>query len=81
MKILKFGGSSVSSFENFQRVKNIIVSTREPVLVVVSALQGVTDQLIAISEEAAKGKKSYKLNLSSLLDRHLELLTEIKINV
>ena len=81
MKILKFGGSSVSSFENFQRVKNIIVSTREPVLVVVSALQGVTDQLIAISEEAAKGKKSYKLNLSSLLDRHLELLTEIKKSV
>ena len=49
MKILKFGGSSVGTPESILRVKEIVSSRQEPSIVVVSALGGVTDQLIRAS--------------------------------
>ena len=46
MKVLKFGGTSVANAENIQKTVNIIKRSSEPKIVVVSALGGVTDQLI-----------------------------------
>lgn len=47
MKVLKFGGTSVGSVESMSSVKHIVESCREPVIVDVSALGGITDKVIA----------------------------------
>jgi aspartokinase/homoserine dehydrogenase 1 len=48
MKVMKFGGTSVGSPESLQQVKSIIINEEEPVIVVVSALDGVTDMRLWI---------------------------------
>ena len=60
MKILKFGGSSVGTPESILRVKEIVSSRQEPSIVVVSALGGVTDQLIRASKLAAAGDAAFR---------------------
>ena len=70
---MKFGGSSVGSVESVQKVKAIIESTAEPVVVVVSALGGVTDQLIHISKLASQGHTGYEKELFQLQKRHLTM--------
>ena len=48
MKVLKFGGSSVASVETIAKVKSIVEqNTETPIIVVVSALGGVTDHLLS----------------------------------
>ena len=46
MKVLKFGGTSVGTVEALRNVKYIVEHQDEPVVVVVSALGGLTDSLI-----------------------------------
>lgn len=70
MKVLKFGGSSVATAENILKVKSIIHSQEEACIVVVSALGGVTDQLISISALAESGDSAYKLELQNIRERH-----------
>ena len=55
MKVLKFGGTSVGTVESLQHVKRIVESSDEPVIVVVSALGGITDQLINTAKLAVNG--------------------------
>ena len=79
MKVLKFGGSSVG---NPERIKNVIdlfleASKEESLVVVVSAFQGVTDQLIQLGRSASKGDESYLQNLSVLKDRHEETIRKL----
>ena len=50
MKVLKFGGSSVGTANSILSVKRIVEAVNEPVIVVVSALGGITDQLINTSK-------------------------------
>jgi aspartokinase/homoserine dehydrogenase 1 len=59
MKVLKFGGSSVGSPENILRVKSIVENQVEPSIIVVSAFQDVTDQLIKVSKLAMERAKQY----------------------
>ncbi|MEG1546372.1 MAG: hypothetical protein RR371_03885, partial [Bacteroides sp.] len=47
MKVMKFGGTSVGSVNSILEVKKIVEAAQEPVIVVVSALGGITDQLIS----------------------------------
>ena len=49
MKVLKFGGTSVGSVNSILTVKKIVEAVDEPVIVVVSALGGVTDKLLTTS--------------------------------
>jgi bifunctional aspartokinase / homoserine dehydrogenase 1 len=72
MKILKFGGSSVANAERIQKVLKLVSenSKQERIAVVVSAFQGVTDQLIEIGKKASNGDASYLEGLSALKDRH-----------
>ena len=72
MKVLKFGGSSVGSPESIQKVRNIALSQSEPSIIVVSALGGVTDMLLQISEMAREGDDSYKELLEGLRERITE---------
>ena len=46
MKVLKFGGTSVGSVNSILSVKKIVEAIEEPVIVVVSALGGITDKLL-----------------------------------
>lgn len=70
MKVLKFGGSSVGNPEGIRNLKNIICGCEEPVIVVVSALGGVTDLLLSTARAAAKGDDSYRDGFRSLVKRH-----------
>ena len=70
MKILKFGGSSVGTPESILRVKEIVSSRPEPSIVVVSALGGVTDQLIRASRLAEQGDVSFREEIAQLRGRH-----------
>ena len=77
MKVLKFGGSSVGSTASILNVKKIVESTPHPVAVIVSALGGVTDQLIEISAKAAAGDESYKELVNALILRHHAMVEEV----
>jgi aspartokinase/homoserine dehydrogenase 1 len=70
MKVLKFGGSSVGNSERIRLVKKIAGSEPLPLVVVVSAFQGVTDSLKNISESAAGHDAGYKVFLDDLIRKH-----------
>jgi len=74
MKVLKFGGTSVGSVNGILSVKKIVEEQDEPVIVVVSALSGITDQLYNITKLACDGDKSYLADYESMLARHLEVI-------
>lgn len=77
MKVLKFGGTSVGSVESILNVKKIVESRNEPVIVVVSALGGVTDQLIRTAKMAKDGKAEYILDYNSMLTRHIAMIDAV----
>ena len=66
MKVLKFGGTSVGSVESILSVKKIVEAEKEPVVVVVSALGGITDKLIKTSKLALAGDCLTSLSLMRL---------------
>ena len=74
MKVLKFGGTSVGSVESILTVKKIVESIEEPVIVVVSALGGITDKLLNTSALAAKGDLGYEKELLEIVTRHLNVI-------
>lgn len=78
MVVHKFGGTSVGDAQRFAEVADIIVEHHKraaEIVVVVSAMSGVTDQLIAGARAAAEGKAgAYREIKASLLDRHLEVV-------
>jgi aspartokinase/homoserine dehydrogenase 1 len=74
MKVLKFGGTSVGSVNSILNVKNIVESVHEPVIVVVSALGGITDKLIYTSKLAADGDESYEKEYREIVNRHIEMV-------
>ncbi|MCR4860446.1 MAG: bifunctional aspartate kinase/homoserine dehydrogenase I [Bacteroidales bacterium] len=73
MNILKFGGTSVGTPESILKVKEIVSSRKDPCIVVVSALSGVTDQLIRASRLAAAGDTAFRTELVQLRGRHHEV--------
>lgn len=74
MKVLKFGGTSVGSVNSILSVKKIVEAIEEPVIVVVSALGGITDKLLATSAMAAKGDVTYEIEFSNIISRHLDVI-------
>ena len=74
MKVLKFGGTSVGTVESILNVKKIVEAIDEPVIVVVSALGGITDKLLQTSALAAKGDIAYEKELSGIIARHLDVI-------
>jgi aspartokinase/homoserine dehydrogenase 1 len=95
MKILKFGGTSVGSVESIQTLLNILkeeVNVADKPVIVLSAMSGVTNLLINMAEEAAKGN-DFAAQLADLEKRHFDVvkglleirdqnpaLTRLKIN-
>ena len=74
MKVLKFGGSSVGSVHSILSVKKIVEAVEEPVIVVVSALGGITDKLIKTSQMAADGDAAYEKEYRDIVNRHIEMV-------
>lgn len=74
MKVLKFGGSSVGSPESIKKVIEIVNNQPSDTIIVVSAFQGVTDQILRISEDAFNGKEEYKIEAEAIRNRHLEAI-------
>lgn len=70
MKVLKFGGTSVGTVDSLNNVKKIVESLSEPAVVVVSALGGLTDRLIATARKAADGNDSYREDMEAIRLRH-----------
>ena len=69
---MKFGGTSVGSVSSILKVKAIVEAVEEPVIVVVSALGGITDQLLNTSRLAAQGDCTYEKEYGQILSRHIE---------
>src|SRR5688500_3176293 len=93
MKVLKFGGSSVSSPQRIKDVIEIIIRSKEKntrlsgskvpthdIAVVFSAFGGTTDRLIELGALASSGNEGYKELLKELEKRHLDAVKEL-INV
>ena len=82
MKLMKFGGTSVGSPESLQLVKQIIEKEKEkePVIVVVSALDGVTDRLLLASDFALNSNPGYKTLLEEIIVRHEEIIEKVVIS-
>ena len=77
MKVLKFGGSSVGTPEHILVVKSIVERQLEPSIIVVSAFQDVTDQLIKVSQLATERNEAYKDLLSEIEQRHYQTVKEL----
>lgn len=74
MKVLKFGGTSVGSVNGILSVKKIVEAENEPVIVVVSALSGITDQLYKVAKLASEGDESYLAEYEEIVARHVEVI-------
>ena len=72
MKVLKFGGTSVGSVESILSLKAIVEkeAQKQPVIIVVSALGGITDKLLATSQLALKGDEAWKEEFQAMEDSH-----------
>lgn len=77
MKVMKFGGTSVGSVDSILSVKKIVEAVKEPVIVVVSALGGITDKLINTSKMAASGNAAYETEFREIVCRHIEMIKQV----
>jgi len=79
MKVLKFGGTSVGSVESVLSLKRIVEKEAKhgPVVVVVSALSGVTDKLLSISQLALKSDEHWRDEFQILIERHHQMIDTI----
>ena len=77
MKVLKFGGTSVGSVDSIKNVKMIVEQCDEEVIVVVSALGGITDKLIATANLAAQGDDEYLNSMQFVRSRHAEVIAGV----
>lgn len=77
MKVLKFGGTSVGSANSILNLKNIVECQDFPVVVVVSALGGVTDLLIKTARTASEGNEAYKDMFQAIVRRHHDMINDV----
>jgi len=76
---MKFGGTSVGSAKSILSLKEIVEAEArtQPVVVVVSALSGITDKLIATSQMALQGDKRYRDEFDGIVERHHQMIDTI----
>ncbi len=71
---MKFGGTSVGSVESIQNLKRIVEAEKKPVVVVVSALGGITDLLLKTSRLALNGDEHWRQEFSAIKQRHFDMI-------
>ena len=76
---MKFGGTSVGSVKSILSLRNIVEreARRQPVVVVVSALGGITDKLLQTAQLALDGDERYKSEMKAIADRHHQMIDTI----
>ncbi|WP_062060608.1 aspartate kinase [Aquimarina longa] len=75
MRVLKFGGTSVGSVENLNRVREILTSDQDDKIVVCSAMSGVTDQLVRLVENIRfNDTDAITRNLHKLESKHTDVI-------
>ena len=79
MKVLKFGGTSVGSVKSILSLKKIVEkeARQQPVIVVVSALGGITDKLLYTAQLALNGDQVWKTEFDAIVDRHHKMIDTI----
>jgi aspartokinase/homoserine dehydrogenase 1 len=82
MKVLKFGGSSLATPAAVRAAGAIVVEARrrEPVIVVVSAFQGVTNQLLECAHLAERGDAAYERVFEEIVRRHRAAVTALVVS-
>ncbi len=80
MKIMKFGGTSVGKPERMFQVKDLITMDNEPKIVVLSALSGTTNALVAIGDAMAAGDKEKAGNLIDTLHQHYNTFIDLLLS-
>lgn len=77
MKVLKFGGTSVGTAESLTNVKQIVTACKGQVIVVVSALGGVTNQLIQMADLAETHSDEWESILEQVKARHMSVIDAV----
>lgn len=77
MKVLKFGGTSVGTAESLTNVKQIVTACKGQVIVVVSALGGVTNQLIQMTDLAEAHSDEWEVILEQVKARHMSVIDAV----
>ncbi len=79
MKVLKFGGTSVGTAKSIKSLKNIVENEakKQPVIVVVSALGGITDKLLETARYAKDGDERWKAEFDEIVDRHHQMIDAV----
>lgn len=77
MKVLKFGGTSVANAESIRKVGGIISRESDRIVVVVSALGGITDQILKAAGSAVHATGSVEAEVAAIRKRHTELIHEL----
>ena len=82
MKVMKFGGTSVGSVKSILCLKKIVETEArtQPVIVVVSALSGITDKLISTSQLAFQGNDRWREEFDAMVSRHHQLIDTVITN-
>ena len=77
MKVLKFGGTSVGTAESIRQVKEIVLQQSEDLVVVVSALGGITDKILNAAKMASMGTGFFHEEYLSIRERHEKLVQSL----
>ena len=79
MKVLKFGGTSVGSVKSILCLKRIVEreAKTQPIIVVVSALGGITDKLLSTAQMALNGDDRYKTEFDAMVTRHHQMIDTV----
>lgn len=77
MKVLKFGGTSVGTVESLNNVKKIVESIPGKAVIVVSALGGLTDKLIATARMASSENEGWEEEMESIRQRHYNIIENV----
>ena len=79
MKVMKFGGTSVGSVNSILNLKCIVekAAAEERVIVVVSALGGITDKLIKTANMAVSGDAGFNSEFQEIVARHHDLVNAV----
>ena len=77
MKVLKFGGTSVGSVDSIRQIQHIISQQTDDCIVVVSALGGITDQLLKAAHLALGTNEEYTEVYQSIRQRHIDMVNTL----
>ena len=80
MKVLKFGGTSVGSVDSIRQIQHIIGQQTDDCIVVVSALGGITDQLLKAAHLALEAGEEYMEVYQAIRCRHMDMVNTLITN-